>query len=447
MSRIPAGRSPVTPLFGSGALSRRAILRGSALGVSAVAASSVLAACGDDKGSTGNSGGTGAKEVTFGSNYSDAVPKGALETVLKAYEGKSGKTVKINTVDHNSFQENITRYLQGSPEDGFTWSAGFRIQYFAAQGFATDISDVWTDIGGNFSDALKKASTGSDGKQYFVPFYYYPWAVFYRKSVFQAKGYTVPKTFDEFKALATKMKSDGITPISFADKDGWPAMGTFDYINMRTNGYDFHVSLMAGKESWTDAKVKAVFDNWRSLLPFYAEGALGRTWQEGAQLLQQKKAGMYLLGSFVGQQFEGADKDDLDFFPFPEINSQYGQDSVEAPIDGFMVSKKAKNVAGAKDLLKYLASAEAQVTYLKSDSNNVATNNKADTSGYTALQRKSVELVGKAKSISQFLDRDTRPDFASTVMIPALQQFLNKPDDVDGLLKSIESQKKTIFAS
>ena len=447
MSRIPAGRSPVTPLFGSGALSRRTMLRGSALGVSAAAVSTYLAACGSDTPSSTASGDTGAKEVSFGSNYSDAVPKAALDGVLKQYESKSSKTVKVNTVDHNSFQENITRYLQGNPEDVFTWFAGYRMQYFAAQGFATDISDVWKDIGSNYSDAFKKASTGQDGKQYFVPFYNYPWAVFYRKSVFQEKGYTIPKTFDEFKALATKMKGDGITPISFADKDGWPAMGTFDYINMRTNGYDFHLSLMAGKESWTDAKVKAVFDNWKSLLPFYQEGALGRTWQEGAQQLQQKKCGMYLLGMFVGQQFTGADAADLDFFAFPEIDSKYGQDSVEAPIDGFMVSKKAKNVAGAKDLLKYLASTDAQLAYLKSDPNNVAANKGADTSGYSALQKKAVELIGNAKSISQFLDRDTRPDFASTVMIPALQQFLNKPDDVDGLLKSIESQKKTIFAS
>ena len=36
-------------------------------------------------------------------------------------------------------------------------------------------------------------------------------------------------------------------------------MGTFDILNLRLNGYDFHVDLMAGKEKWTDPKVKAVF--------------------------------------------------------------------------------------------------------------------------------------------------------------------------------------------
>ena len=34
-----------------------------------------------------------------------------------------------------------------------------------------------------------------------MPSTYYPWAVFYRKSVFAQKGYQVPKTLDQFKAL------------------------------------------------------------------------------------------------------------------------------------------------------------------------------------------------------------------------------------------------------
>jgi multiple sugar transport system substrate-binding protein len=154
---------------------------------------------------------------------------------------------------------------------------------------------------------------------------------------------------------------------------------------------------------------------------------------------------MYLLGSFVGQQFEGESFEDLDFFPFPEINSEHGQDAVEAPIDGFMMSKDPKNEAAGKALLEYLGGAEAQQTYLGGDPNNVAASNEADTSKYNALQKKAVELIGGAKQISQFLDRDTRPDFASTVMIPALQQFIKTPDDIDGLTKNIEEQKKTIF--
>lgn len=384
--------------------------------------------------------------LTLGSNYSDAVPKAAMQAVFDAFTQKTGIPITVNTVQHEAFQEQINNYLQGRPDDVFTWFAGYRMQFFAAQGLASQIDDVWAKVGSNYSDPMKLASTGADGHQYFVPVYNYPWAVFYRKSLFKDKNYQVPKTLDDLKALCEQMKKDGIVPFAFADKQGWPAMGTFDILNMRTNGYDFHISLMAGKESWTDPKVKSVFDTWRGLLPYHQEGALGRDWQDAAQTLVSKQSGMYLLGAFVGQQFTNqADHDDLDFFPYPEINSQYGQDSIDAPIDGFMLSKSPKNTAGAKALLEYLATGEAQMIYLKSDPNDIAAAKDAKTDTYSALQKKSAEVIGSAKHIAQFLDRDTRPDFASTVMIPSFQQFLNKPEDVDALLKSIDDQKKSIF--
>jgi multiple sugar transport system substrate-binding protein len=45
------------------------------------------------------------------------------------------------------------------------------------------------------------------------------------------------------------------------------------------------------------------------------------------------------------------------------------------------------------------------------------------------------------------MDRDTRPDFASTVMIPSLQSFISNPGGVNKLVASIEKQKKAIFGA
>ncbi|MDX3645854.1 ABC transporter substrate-binding protein [Streptomyces sp. MB09-02B] len=421
---------------------RRTVLRG--IGGAAVLGGGIplLSACAD------GSGPGDAKTVTLGSNASDAVPKKAFAEIYAAFTKQSGITVDVNTKDHNTFQEQINTYLQGTPDDVFNWFAGYRMQFFAAKGLATPIDDVWKTIGGNFPEAMHKLSKGEDGKYYFVPLTTYPWAVFYRKSVFEQHGYEVPTTWDELIALCKRMKKDGLVPIAFGDKDAWPALGTFDQINFRTNGYDFHVALMAGKASWTDAKVRKVFDHWTEILPYHQEGAVGRTWQDAAQTLVAKKAGMYLLGTFVAQQFsDKADLDDLDFFPFPEIDSAYGQDTVEAPTDGFMLSKAPKNKQAAFKLLEYLGTAEAEETYLKADPSVVAASTKADTSSYNALQKKAYEMISGAKSLTQFMDRDSRPDFTSTVMQPALQKFIRDPKGVDSLLSSIERQKKTIFAS
>ncbi|GGW10339.1 ABC transporter substrate-binding protein [Streptomyces capoamus] len=423
--------------------SRRSLLRGAG-GAALLAGTGIplLSACG------GSGSGSDPKTVTVGSNQSDAVPKKAYGDIYTAFTKQSGLKVDVNTKDHNTFQEQINSYLQGTPDDVFNWFAGYRMQFFAAKGLASPVDDVWEKIGGNFPEAMKKLSKGADGKYYFVPLTTYPWAVFYRKSVFRQHGYEVPTTWDQLVALCKRMKKDGLVPIAFGDKDAWPAMGTFDQINFRLNGYDFHVQLMAGKASWTDAKVKAVFDHWAELLPYHQDGFMGRTWQDAAQTLVAKKAGMYLLGSFVAQQFtDKADLDDLDFFPFPEINSAYGQDTVEAPTDGFMVSRSPKNHAGVVKLLEFAGTPQAEEIYLKSDPSVVAASDKASTASYSALQKKAFEMISGAKSLTQFMDRDSRPDFTSTVMQPGLQKFLQNPKDVDGLLSSVERQKKTIFTS
>ena len=111
------------------------------------------------------------------------------------------------------------------------------------------------------------------------------------------------------------------------------------------------------------------------------------------------------------------------------------------------MSANPDNEAGAKAWLTYLASPEAAAAAATTGLPFIAANTEADTSVYSELQKKSAQLVGEAENIAQFLDRDTRPDFASTVMIPALQQFIKDPKDIGGLLTSIENQKKSIFTS
>jgi multiple sugar transport system substrate-binding protein len=447
-------------------VSRRTVLKGMAGAAGLVSIPAIIAACSTPGASTastspGTSGAPGTApgtsgspsaatgSVTFGSNYSNLdTDTKAMQAVVDAFTTKTGITVKVNTVDHNTFQDQISAYLQGTPDDVFTWFAGYRMRFFADQGLATDLSDVWTTIGSNFSPAFKAASTGDDGKQYFIPFYNYPWVVIYRKSLFTANGYTVPKTITEFKALGDKMKVDGLVPLSFADKDGWPAMGTFDIINMRINGYDYHIGLMAGTEKWTDPKTAAVFAAWKDLLPYHADitGALGRTWQDGANALIQKKAGMYFLGTFAGQQATvAADHDDLDFFPFPTFGTSFDAElGIDAPIDGFMLSAKSPSLAAdldaSKAFLEYLSTGEAQVTFLVANPNSVAAGNDADTSGYSPFQKKSAEIIKASGAIAQFLDRDTRPDFAGpNGMQGFLQTWLTDPNqDMTKYLKSIQ---------
>jgi multiple sugar transport system substrate-binding protein len=458
---------PGSPLadVGSRNFSRRSVLRGIA-GVAGLAAvPSLLAACGASAtpspsapasvpasapasvpASVAGSVATGS--LTLGSNLSDAVPKKALQDIVDAFTKSTGITVKINTVDHTTFQNTLSNYLQGTPEDVITWFSGHRMRFFAKQGLFTPIDDVWTTLGANFSDAMKTASTSDDNHQYLVPFDTYAWTVYYRKSVFADKGYQIPTTLAEFKTLAAKMQTDGLVPIGLGDKDGWPAMGHFDIMNLRENGYQFHVDLMNGLQKWTDPKVKQVFTVWKSLLPFYQTGAAGRIWQDAAAGLVKKTTGM-MLQPQAAETFAAAgtaDFADLDFFPWPNHGTQWdAEKALDAPIDGFMLTAKSPNLsadmAAAKAFLAYVGTGAAQVIYAKANPSLIGTAKDVDTSAYTPLQQNQAKVIGGAQKLTQFLDRDARSDFAGAQGMQAfLINFLQKPDqDLDAFLKGIQS--------
>ncbi len=390
-----------------------------------------------------------AGSLSVGSNHSDPGEAKGMEEINAAFTAETGIAVALNTVDHGTFQDQITTYLTGTPDTAYTWFSGFRMKFFADQGLNTAIDDVWAKVKGNYTAGFANSVVGNDGKVYAIPVDYYPWAVFYRKSVFADKKYTIPATWDDLKALCTKMQADGLTPIAFGDKDGWPAMGTFDILNLRQNGYDFHVGLMAGKEKWTDPKVTTVFQKWAEIVPFHAKDYAGLTWQNAADTLVQKKSGMYLLGLFVSAQFQAtkvqADLDDLDFFPFPTLGTQYdAENALDAPIDTWQVSSKSPKLAdeldAAKAYMEFWAKGSTQVLMFKNQPGLIPTANDADTSTYSPLQKKAQEIVSKATKITQFLDRDTRSDFAgSNGMQSFLQKFLANPtQDLAAYQKTIQ---------
>jgi multiple sugar transport system substrate-binding protein len=439
-------RSPEPWRVGMLAADRRTVLKGLLGAAGLLATGPLLAACG---GSTpaASSGGTGA--ITLGSSGSEPTAKKAYQALIDAFAKTGGGTITPNIVDNNTFQKTINSYLQGTPDDVFTWYAGYRMQTFAKKGLLHPIDAIWPAIEGNFTAATKSLCLGEDGKPYFVPIYNYPTAVFYRKSVFAQHGYQAPATFDELVSLAGRMKTDGLSPFAhgIGSGDGWTLLNTFDYLNLRTNGYQFHIDLMGGKTSWTDPKVTAVLDQWSRVIPFYQQGGAGRKWQDAQQALVDKKAGMAVAGMFVATSFTGADIDDLDFFPFPVVDPAHGLDSVEAPTDGFLLSKSPKNLDGALKLMQFIGTAAAAEAYQSGDQSNLAVVTNSDTSKYNALQTKAAALIASSKNMSQFGDRDSDPGFMSDVVIPAFSNFVSNPGQAQPTLQSIESQKSRYFSA
>jgi multiple sugar transport system substrate-binding protein len=436
--------------------SRRSALKGLAATAGLATVPGVLAACSSSSSSSssssassGGSSSSAGATISFGSNYSDPAPKQAFAALVTNAKSATGVGITVNTVDHNTFQQDITSYLQGTPNDLATWFAGYRMQYFAAQGLLEPVDDVWDKIGANFSDAVKALCKGADGRYYFVPIYNYPWVVFYNKSTFTQKGYTVPTTWDDLITLAKKMKADGLVPFAFADKDQWPALGMFDILNLRINGFDYHIKLMHNQASYTDPQVTAVFSQWSELMPYLQTGAAGRIWEDAAKTLEAKQAGLMFQGTNqVAAQYvaDGKKLDDLAFFPFPTINPSYGQDYMDAPMDGFILPAKAKNKDAAKQVLEYIGTGAAEASYLKYDNWDVAVANGAQVPSYNSVQTASVQAISSLKGVAQFGDRDTAPPMA-TALETAILSFIATPtsSNAKSLQSSLANQAKSIF--
>ncbi len=418
---------------------RRLTVAATALATAALAVTSIGVAAQDN-------------QTTMRSNAFDPVPQAAVAAMIEYCEEQTGVDVIVNTLNHEDYQNSFSQALQARPEDILMWFASARMRFFSDQGLFGSISDVWDGID-NISEGFKVASSGADGEQYGVPFNTYPWVVIYRKSVFEENGWEVPTTIDEFKAIGDDALAKGIIPLAFGDVQGWPAMGTFDIINMRLNGYDFHIGLMAGEEKWTDPRVKAVFEEWRELVPYLQPGGTGREWQEAAQALFKKEAAMYFLGTFAGEQIGAAIGDsatpeevaaivdDTDFFAFPVFGTEFDAEmGIDAPIDNLVMAADPANPENAKAILACVATGPAQTIFALANPNLVAVADDADTSGYSAFQKKMSEIIGASGAIGQFLDRDTRPDFAGPQgMQGFLINFIDDPDqDLDVYLQQIQ---------
>jgi multiple sugar transport system substrate-binding protein len=247
----------------------------------------------------------------------------------------------------------------------------------------------------------------------------------------------------EFRALAEKMQADGLVPLALGDADGWPAMGIFDILDMRLNGYDFHIGLMAGTQKWTDPRVKAVFEQWRSLLPYMSPNATGTSWWDGAGELFNGTAGMDFIGTFASWAApDEAALADLDMFPFPVLGNGYDAEmAIDAPVDGLALSTARNNPTGAKKLLACAASGPAQLKFLANDPSYVAAARTASTAKYTPYQKRMAAVIGSSKKIAQFMDRDSRPDFTGPDGMQAfLANFLDTPSqDLDAYLSGIQA--------
>lgn len=389
-----------------------------------------------------------AQPIIYNSYNGDPEPRAVDEKLVAMWnEAHPESPIQHSIIAHEDFKQAIRAYLVADPApDVMTWFAGNRARFFIDKGLIMDISDVWEEEGWNESYPKGfRAMSEVDGQAYFLPSSWYWWAMFYRQSIFDEYGIEPPETFDELLAACDTLNENGIIPITIGTKFRWTAAAWFDYLNMRVNGPEFHRDLMLGKESYTDPRVKEVFNVWNQLFEHncFIEDAAAYSWQEALDPFNQGEAAMYLMGQFILDSTAEEVKDDVDFFRFPIIDPAVpiGED---APTDGFFIAEAAQNPEGAKEFLAWLGSAEAQ-TIMVEDLGRIAVHGDVPRDLYPPMTQKGIELIEGADLVLQFYDRDTTPEMADVGM-NGFMAYWDNPEAIDDILAEMEAARLEIFA-
>ena len=185
-------------------VSRRTVLKGIAGAAGLVSIPAIIAACSSSQ-LVGRPGVAASAATAAAGSAASARCTSAATTPTPARRARWRRSTppsrprpaspsKMNTVDHSTFQDQITNYLGGTPDTAYTWFSGFRHEVLRRPGLQhPDRRRVGQGQGQLHRGLRPESVVGNDGKVYGIPVDYYPWAVFYRKSVFADKRLHGPR--------------------------------------------------------------------------------------------------------------------------------------------------------------------------------------------------------------------------------------------------------------
>ena len=388
-------------------------------------------------------------DLVIFSDMSNPAPRAVMEGMVERFgEMHPDLNIELTVIDREAYKTQIRNFLSANPPDVANWYAANRMKPYVDAGLFEDISDMWAEP--ELADlASTKGAMTLDGKQWGVPYTYYQWGVYYRKDIFGELGLSEPATFDDEIANCQKIIDSGRKCYTIGTKFLWTAGGWFDYLNMRTNGYDYHAALTAGEIPWTDAGVAETFANWRKLIDMgaFIDNHTAYSWQEAMPFMVNGEATAYLMGNFAVSPLRdgGLDDSKLDFYQFPAINASV-ELAEDAPTDTFHIPSGAANKEAARAFLKFVVSPENQTLINNGDNlGQLPVNSKSSVDDDKFLKEGFAMLSSNSPGgVAQFFDRDAPAEMAKVAM-EGFQEFMVKPDNLDKIIARLDRAAQRIY--
>ncbi|GAA3389756.1 N-acetylglucosamine/diacetylchitobiose ABC transporter substrate-binding protein [Streptomyces roseoviridis] len=373
---------------------RDLIKRSAALGLISVPTMSFLSACASSGGdSGGNDAPKGEKTkdnpfgVAKGGKIDVVVFKGGYgDEYAKAWEASFNKKWGV-TATHTGTQE-ITGKLQprfnaGNPPDIVDNSGAqkIKIDVLYKNDQLLDLAEVLDapsvdDPSKKVRDTLIPGTLDpglQEGKVVALNYIYTVWGLWYSGKLFKEKGWTEPKTWDEFLAICKEATAQGIGGLAHQGKYPYYINVAIMDLIAKTGGLEAMKAIdnldpraFVGSDAAKQA-VEAIYEVVEKgyLMP----GTNGLEHTESQTRWNQYKAAFITCGSWLeNEQIKQTPADfDMRFMPMPLLpGSKMPYEAIRAGSgEPFIIPSKAKNLAEAKEFMRMMLSKEWSTLFAK----------------------------------------------------------------------------------
>lgn len=216
-----------------------------------------------------------------------------------------------------------------------------------------------------------------DGKPYQMMYVASSYGLWYDAKLFEKEGWTAPKTFDEFKTLADKIKAKGITPYAYAGKNAayyqfWMILITA----AKFGGNEVLINIdNLADGAWTADPVKQSAAAWAEIGTKYMDkSALGLIHTEVQTRQNQGKIALYPSGSWLENEQKSATPKGFEYAvaPTPSLTAsdKMPYEAIRTSAgEAYFVAAKGKNTAGGMEYLRIMLSKEGARGFFEKSGN------------------------------------------------------------------------------
>jgi alpha-glucoside transport system substrate-binding protein len=211
------------------------------------------------------------KKVSIQTQWTGGEATG-FAAAIKDFAAATGIVIQVDSIGSSHETVLKTRIEGGSPPDMAALAQPTGVLAYAAEGKVIDVA-TFMDKGKLNAEFPTTIGLTTDGAHI--------WSIptkadvksmiWYPVKAFAAKGYQVPKTWDELVTLADKIVADGSKPFCVSaggpgTATGWELTDWVEEVLIKTNDPQVTNDWVSHKIKFEDPKIKAAFDKVGSLL-------------------------------------------------------------------------------------------------------------------------------------------------------------------------------------